>query len=69
VVINELQQVKSDNIDHIGGYAVALPILSGIETKFGLMLPKFEIKQPTQPLRRKLPTPRVPTPPPSKRKS
>lgn len=37
-----LEQIKSDNPDHIGGYAVALPILSGIESKFGLVLPKFE---------------------------
>uniref|UniRef100_A0A1B6EFM0 EF-hand domain-containing protein n=1 Tax=Clastoptera arizonana TaxID=38151 RepID=A0A1B6EFM0_9HEMI len=35
--------VKSRNPDHIGGYQFALPILSGIETKFGLCLPKFKI--------------------------
>lgn len=33
---------KSDNPDHVGGYQVALPIFSGIETKFGLVLPKFQ---------------------------
>ena len=27
--------------DHIGGFEVALPILSGIESKFGLQFPKF----------------------------
>lgn len=29
------------NPDHIGGYSVSLPIFSGIESKFGLCLPKF----------------------------
>jgi solute carrier family 25 aspartate/glutamate transporter 12/13 len=38
------EQQKSANPDHIGGYEVALPILSGIESKFGLCLPKFEFK-------------------------
>ncbi|MCL4123586.1 UNVERIFIED_CONTAM: hypothetical protein GTU68_003129 [Idotea baltica] len=32
---------KSTNPDHIGGYKVAVPIIKGIETKFGLFLPKF----------------------------
>lgn len=34
-------EVKSTNPDHIGGYQVALPIFQGIESKFGLCLPKF----------------------------
>ncbi|XP_055629098.1 calcium-binding mitochondrial carrier protein Aralar1 isoform X3 [Toxorhynchites rutilus septentrionalis] len=29
------------NPDHIGGYQAALPMLNGIETKFGLCLPRF----------------------------
>lgn len=29
------------NPDHIGGYQAALPMLTGIETKFGLSLPRF----------------------------
>uniref|UniRef100_A0A1Q3FF15 Putative calcium-binding mitochondrial carrier protein aralar1 n=1 Tax=Culex tarsalis TaxID=7177 RepID=A0A1Q3FF15_CULTA len=29
------------NPDHIGGYQAALPMLNGIETKFGLSLPRF----------------------------
>lgn len=29
------------NPDHIGGYQAVLPMLSGIETKFGLSLPRF----------------------------
>lgn len=33
---------KSLNPDHIGGFEVALPILSGIESKFGLLLPQFK---------------------------
>jgi len=33
--------VKSDNPDHVGGYQLARPIFTGVETKFGLMLPKF----------------------------
>lgn len=35
------QEKKSENPDHIGGFEVALPILSGIESKFGLLLPQF----------------------------
>ncbi|XP_026480452.1 calcium-binding mitochondrial carrier protein Aralar1 isoform X2 [Ctenocephalides felis] len=27
--------------DHVGGYQAALPVLDGIETKFGLLLPRF----------------------------
>ena len=33
---------RSSNPDHIGGFEVALPIFKGIESKFGLVLPKFE---------------------------
>ncbi len=33
---------KSDNPDHVGGYAVAMPIFAGIESKFGLVLPRFQ---------------------------
>lgn len=29
------------NTDHIGGYRAAVPLLNGIETKFGLSLPRF----------------------------
>ena len=35
-------EVKSTNPDHVGGYQVALPIFQGIESKFGLCLPKFK---------------------------
>uniref|UniRef100_A0A1A9WPQ2 Calcium-binding mitochondrial carrier protein Aralar1 n=1 Tax=Glossina brevipalpis TaxID=37001 RepID=A0A1A9WPQ2_9MUSC len=30
------------NADHIGGYRAAVPLLNGIESKFGLFLPRFE---------------------------
>lgn len=33
---------KTDSVDHVGGYRAALPMLNGIETKFGLSLPKFK---------------------------
>lgn len=33
--------VKKVNVDHIGGYRAAIPMLNGIETKFGLSLPRF----------------------------
>ncbi|CAH1988522.1 unnamed protein product [Acanthoscelides obtectus] len=36
---------KPHNPDHIGGYSVSLPVFSGIETKFGLCLPKFGVPQ------------------------
>lgn len=29
------------NVDHIGGYRAAIPLINGIETKFGLSLPRF----------------------------
>jgi len=29
--------------DHIGGYKRALPVFSGIESKFGLFLPKYRL--------------------------
>lgn len=29
------------NADHIGGYRAAVPLISGIESKFGLSFPKF----------------------------
>jgi len=32
---------KTANPDHIGGYQVARPIFTGVESKFGLLLPKF----------------------------
>merc|ERR1712136_739643 len=32
---------KPSNPDHIGGYQLALPIFAGIESKFGLFLPRF----------------------------
>jgi solute carrier family 25 aspartate/glutamate transporter 12/13 len=32
--------------DHIGGFEVALPILSGIESKFGLQFPQRKAQQP-----------------------
>lgn len=35
-------EIRSTNPDHIGGYQVALPIFTGIETKFGLSLPRFQ---------------------------
>lgn len=31
----------SSNPDHAGGYQIARPIFSGVESKFGLLLPKF----------------------------
>ncbi|VEN61821.1 unnamed protein product [Callosobruchus maculatus] len=43
--VSHLGDVKKPNPDHIGGYSVSLPIFSGIETKFGLCLPKFSVPQ------------------------
>ncbi|KAK7092756.1 electrogenic aspartate/glutamate antiporter SLC25A13, mitochondrial-like [Littorina saxatilis] len=37
-----MEDVLSRNPDHIGGYRLALATFDGIETKFGLMLPKFK---------------------------
>lgn len=36
-------KAKSTNPDHLGGYQVALPIVNGIESKFGLCLPKYRL--------------------------
>ena len=35
---------RSTNPDHVGGYQVAGPIFAGIESKFGLVFPKFHTK-------------------------
>uniref|UniRef100_A0A6B2EDA3 Putative mitochondrial solute carrier n=1 Tax=Phlebotomus kandelakii TaxID=1109342 RepID=A0A6B2EDA3_9DIPT len=42
--------VFKQNPDHIGGYQAAVPIVNGIETKFGLSLPRFSstIKAPAK---------------------
>lgn len=38
--------MRSTNPDHIGGYQVAHPIFTGIESKFGLCLPRFQASRP-----------------------
>ncbi|XP_055608363.1 calcium-binding mitochondrial carrier protein Aralar1 isoform X2 [Uranotaenia lowii] len=45
------QELTKVNPDHIGGYQAALPMLNGIETKFGLSLPRFSsnLKLPVKP--------------------
>ncbi|XP_074025738.1 calcium-binding mitochondrial carrier protein aralar1 isoform X2 [Leptinotarsa decemlineata] len=43
--VSTMGDVKPQNADHIGGYSVSLPIFSGIETKFGLCLPKYSVQQ------------------------
>lgn len=35
-------EMVSSNADHIGGYKLALTTFAGMESKFGLMFPKFE---------------------------
>lgn len=35
----------SRNPDHIGGYRLALATFDGLESKFGLCLPKFKTPQ------------------------
>ncbi|XP_020710506.1 calcium-binding mitochondrial carrier protein Aralar1 isoform X4 [Athalia rosae] len=42
-------EIRSTNPDHIGGYQVALPIFTGIESKFGLCLPRYQASVPTKP--------------------
>lgn len=42
VLAGAAEMNKSNDPDHIGGYQVALPIFNGIESKFGLVLPKFK---------------------------
>lgn len=36
-------EIKSHNPDHIGGYRIALATFSGMETKFGLVLPRYNV--------------------------
>lgn len=43
VPVGGITEEKSKNPDHVGGYQVAGPIFTGIETKFGLCLPKFAL--------------------------
>lgn len=42
-VATGLEGTKPRNPDHVGGYSVAIPIFSGIESKFGLCFPKFSV--------------------------
>ncbi|CAG5126261.1 unnamed protein product [Candidula unifasciata] len=44
----KLGEILSRNPDHIGGYRMALATFDGIESKFGLMLPKFRASAPAQ---------------------
>lgn len=45
--------IRNENPDLIGGYRAALPILNGIETKFGLSLPRFRPSVTAQDLKAK----------------
>ena len=38
-------RLSSSNPDHIGGYSVAQPIFVGMESKFGLYFPKYQINK------------------------
>lgn len=40
-----IEETLPPNPDHIGGYRLALATFEGIETKFGLRLPKFRSPQ------------------------
>ena len=42
VPMGSAEMYKTSNPDHIGGFQVAMPIFSGIESKFGLVFPKFQ---------------------------
>ena len=37
-------EMISQNIDHVGGYKLGLTTFKGMESKFGLFFPKFEVK-------------------------
>lgn len=39
-------ELYSTHPAHVGGYQVAVPILTGIEAKFGLVLPKIGPAKP-----------------------
>lgn len=41
------EPTKTVHVDHIGGYRAAIPLLNGIETKFGLSLPRFSSTIPS----------------------
>ena len=43
VFVPEAPELVSENPDHIGGLRLALPIITGIESKFGLVLPKYRM--------------------------
>merc|ERR1712038_946737 len=42
VPMGSADMYRASNPDHIGGFQVAMPIFSGIESKFGLVFPKFQ---------------------------
>ncbi|KAH8271254.1 hypothetical protein KR018_003749, partial [Drosophila ironensis] len=35
------EKLSTEKLDHIGGYRAAVPLLAGVESKFGLYLPRF----------------------------
>lgn len=43
----QLEKQLSRNPDHIGGYRLALATFNGMESKFGLCLPKFKSSMQT----------------------
>ncbi|XP_026321987.1 calcium-binding mitochondrial carrier protein Aralar1 isoform X2 [Hyposmocoma kahamanoa] len=46
-VATPIEEVKKKP-HHIGGYQVAIPVLTGLETKFGISLPRFSFAKPPQ---------------------
>ncbi|CAG9795389.1 unnamed protein product [Diatraea saccharalis] len=44
-VLSPVQETKK-KAHHIGGYQVAIPVLTGLETKFGISLPRFSHPKP-----------------------
>jgi solute carrier family 25 aspartate/glutamate transporter 12/13 len=49
------QAGRTVNPDHVGGFKAAVPIFSGIETKFGLVLPRFSRPRPQEQKQQQLP--------------
>ena len=43
-----IEQQLPKNPDHIGGYKLALATFEGIETKFGICLPKYKNPVPVE---------------------
>ncbi|KRT85358.1 mitochondrial carrier protein [Oryctes borbonicus] len=44
--LSQRRRLQPANVDHVGAYAFAVPVFTGIQTKFGITFPKFGTSSP-----------------------